>query len=196
MQKLLVPLVLALVLVAAPARAELFTLTSYEVSLHTSDPGLVVYDGGILNTPTSFTLDDEGDDYSTTLFRIGTTETALNEDDVKPYGIKVKFQFSRPLPGFGGNVEGITGAAWFFKTFGYVAWDNPAVLRFGNYGRLGISLEHETFSLPGSARVDVKFTLLKKDGGSSPPVGLPEPSSAVLLGLGGLMTALRRRVIS
>ena len=192
MRKLIGPLVAACLLVASPAHAALFTLDSYAVSLRTTDPGLVLFEDKLLGTPTTFTLDTVGEQETFTLFRIGTTENALNLDDAVPYSIEVAFGFGTPLPGFGGTTKGITGAGWFLGSFGYVLFDNPLVLEFGNYGRLGVSLENATFGLPGSTSIDATFTLLRADGGN-PPTGVPEPSSAALFGFGALAIAAFRR---
>ena len=190
-RKLIGPFVLALCLTASSAHASLFTLASYTVDLHTADPGLVLFEDNLLGTPTSFSLNSVGQENTVTLFRIGTNEGALNADDLVPYSIEVGFAFSTPAPGFGGTAEGITGAGWFFSNFGYVVFDNPLVLSFGNTGLLGITLENETFGLPGSAKVDATFKLLRADSGL--PASVPEPSSAALVGLGALAVASFRR---
>lgn len=192
MRKLLPLLTLALLAIAAPAHAALFTLDSYSISLRENDPGLVLFEDNLLKTPTSFSLDTVGQTASATLFRIGTKEAALNIDDLIPYDITVGFQFSSPWPGFGGTAEGLTGAGWFLKSFGYVAWDNPVVLNFGTTGQLGISLENASFDLPGSAAINATFKLLRAD--TSRPTAVPEPASALVLGLGAMcLVAFRRR---
>lgn len=192
MTKLIGSFVVALLLVASPAHAALFTLDQYSVSVHTTDPGLVLFENDLLTTPTSFYLDNVGQSKTLTLFNVGTTEAALNVDDLIPYNIEVDFNFTDPSPTFGGSTNGITGAGWFLRSFGYVAWDNPLVLAFGNYGLLGVSLENATFGLPGSTKIDAKFTLLRADG--SGPTSVPEPSSAILFGVGAVaMGAIRRR---
>ncbi len=190
MTKLLGSFVVVLLLVAAPAHAALFTLDEYSVSVHTTDPGLVLFENDILATPKQFSLDFVGDSETFTLFQVGTTETALNTDDLQPYDIEVDFNFIDPT--FSGSADGITGAGWFLGSFGYVAWDNPLVLGFGNYGLLGITLENVTFGLPGSTQIDATFKLLRADGGT--PTAVPEPASALLLGIGFVaMGAARQR---
>jgi hypothetical protein len=192
MSKFFGAFVVAFLLVATPAHAALFTLESYSVDLRTEDPGLVLYENNLYSDLLEFTLNIVGESKTFKLFEIGTNETALNLDDLIPYEINVDFNFSTPT-GFEGEANGITGAGWFLGSFGYVAWDNPFNLEFGNYGLLGITLENDTFGLPGSTKIDATFTLLRDDGGV-PPTTVPEPTSALLLGIGVLgMSAVRRR---
>jgi hypothetical protein len=195
MKKCLAPLFFLVLCSAAPAQALSFDV-SYSISLHNADPGLVVWSdplGGQL----SFDLDATGDSFSTQqtsdpLFTLGTDETALNLDDIVPYEINVDFTFTSP-DGLNGTANGITGAAWLGRSFGYVVWDNPLVLAFGNYGSLGISLTNATFGLPGTAPVHGTFTLLQADGGNGYPTRVPEPASGILLGLGAFTLAAKNR---
>lgn len=190
MTKLIGSFLVALLLMAAPAYATEFTLASYNVKVHSADPGLVLYSVPDLALPAIFDLDSVGDSESFTLFTLGTKEGALNFDDLIPYDISVDFLFSSPS--FGGAATGFTGAGWFFGDFGYVEWNNPKILNFGNTGQLAVTLENETFGLPGSADIDVKFKLVRADSGA--PTSVPEPSSALLFGLGAVaMGAIRRR---
>lgn len=172
--------------------ASTFTLESYAVRAHTSDPGLVLWTRNVLAADYTFDLDAVGDVQTAALFTIGTRERALNRDDLYPYSINVGFDFTAPPPDFGGSAQGITGAAWFGRSFGYVLWDNPLTLAFGNTGLLGITLSHETFGLPGSANVDATFQLLRADT-SAPATAVPEPSSLLVLALGAIGVALRRK---
>jgi PEP-CTERM motif-containing protein len=188
--KLISTFVTAFLLLAAPVRAAVFTLDSFNVNLHTTDPGLVLFEDSHLAPYTQFTLNNVGDSQTLTLFRIGTRETALNGDDLVPYDITVDFQLSTPPPPFGDTANGVTGAGWFLGSFGYVIWNNPLVMTFGNYGQLAISLENETFRLPGSTYVDATFTLLRADGGST---AVPEPASALLFGVGAVAIGVIRR---
>jgi hypothetical protein len=184
--KCLASLVFLVVCSAVPAHA-LSVSVDYSVSVHNADPGLAVWSnpsGGSL----SFDLGSTGDAFSTTLFELGTDETALNRDDVIPYSINVDFDFTSP-DGLSGTASGITGAAWLGRSFGYVVWDNPLVLAFGNYGSLGISLTNATFGLPGATPVGATFTLLQADGSSGGGTRVPEPSSAILFGLGAVALA-------
>jgi hypothetical protein len=194
LKRLLLPVAATLALfVAAPAQANTFNIDQVTVSLHDSGPGLLVNSDALSILP--FDLDSVGQSVTRGLFTIGTDETALNLDDLIPDPISVAIHFSLPLPGYQTNgPDGITGAAWFLQSFGYVVWDNPLQLAFGNTGLLAISLSDAVFGLPGSSQVNATFTLLRADSGSA-PIPTPEPSSLALLGLGlaGLAAARRKR---
>jgi hypothetical protein len=187
-RRLVAPLVLGLLFLAAPAQAALFTLDSYTTTFNMNDPGLVLWQQNLLGTPTSFNLNTVGQSFTTDLFRLGTNETNLNLDDLKPHALNVNFKFSTPPPGFGGNLQGVSGGFWFKKGFGYAIWNNPLVLSFGNGGYLGISLTNATFGLPGSAVIQATFTLLQQSvtpPPPPPPTQVPE-SSALLVMFTGL----------
>jgi hypothetical protein len=187
-----------LVLVSTQAaHAISFKLEDYDVTLRQSDPGLVLWERDLLEDPYEFDLSAVGETETVSLFRVGTKETALNFDDLIPRSIDVEFSFTAPPPAFGGNAAGITGAFWWGDSFGYVLWNNPLVLAFGNYGLLGITLSNATFDLPGSASVFATFELLRADGNGS-PTPTPEPSAALLLliGLGIFLVSRRRAILS
>ena len=200
MRKLVVALTLGILLAAAPAHAALFTLSSVNVNYNQS--GLALnWSSPITNSnPLSFSLATVGETYEAALFQIGTNQNSLNVQSVIPQEISVALNFTAPPPGFAGTGNGLTGAGWFFGNFGYVVWNNPAVLSFGNGGLLGVSLSNVTFGMPGSATVSATFKLLQASSpitpGSQPPVGVPEPSSALMLILGSgvlAMVPIRRR---
>lgn len=178
---------------AASAQASTFTLESYAVTVDKQEPGLVLWEKDILADPFTFLTDlsNVGDSFTTKLFTVGTNETTLNRDDWMPSLISVNFSFSAPPPAFGGNAYGLTGAASWGKNFGYVVWDNPLLVAFGNTGLLGITLSNAMFGLPGSADIQAQFKLMRADT----PVSTPEPGSLLLLGTGLVTVALgvRRR---
>jgi hypothetical protein len=194
-RKLAGPTVGLIILLAAPsAHATSFTLADYDVTLREVDPGLKLWEYELLSPGYAFDLSSVGQKRTVPLFRVGTNETAFNLDDIVPYDIDVNFAFSRPEPGFGGSSAGITGAFWLGDAFGYVVWDNPLRLAFGNNGLLGISLSHALFDLPGTADVNATFELLRAEAAS--PTSVPEPATLTLLafGLGAAAAARRRRI--
>jgi hypothetical protein len=194
---LLLPALAALftLAIAVPAQATSFRLDSYSVSFNDNDPGLVLWTLDLPGVPTLFDLNTVGESFTTALFRIGTSEVALNVDDLLPKAIDVAFNFGLPEPGYAGSAVGLTGAAWFLQSFGYVVWDDQLKLAFGNTGLLGVNLSDAVFGLPGKADVSATFTLLRADSGTPAPV--PEPSSLALLGMGvaALAAARKRRAI-
>jgi len=177
-------------MLASTAEATTFTLSSYDVTYQTSDPGLVLWESDILSDGSSFTLTAVGDSFTTALFRIGTSETALNLDDWTPEDISVDFQFSTPLPGFGGDTSGISGAFWLGTSVGYVLWDNPLLLAFGSTGLLSVTLTNALFTLPGSSLVYATFQLVQADAGTlASTIGTPEPTTLMLMALGLMLAA-------
>jgi hypothetical protein len=184
MPRLIAPLALAILLVAAPARATSFTLSSFNVNYNQS--GIALSWTSLLGGPLTFSLANVGQTFTTNLFQIGTTQTSLNVQSVIPHPISVGLNFSAPPPGFSGAGYGLTGAGWFFGNFGYVAWNNPAVMSFGTTGLLGVSLSSVAFPMPGSASVIAKFQLLRANTPTATSVS--EPSSAVLTLAGLILT--------
>ena len=180
---------LTMLAIAAPrAEASSFTLDSFTVNDNTSSPGLALWETNLLPDPTTFALNNVGDSFSAALFRIGTNDSTLNLTDLIPQSISVNFNFSSPAPGFGGIADGISGAFWWGSSFGYVAWDNPVLLAFGNTGELAVTLSNATFGMPGSTVVNATFQLLQADTKS-----VPEPATLLLLGIGAAALGGSRR---
>lgn len=197
MKKLVITFGAALLLNTSAAHASMFTLDHYDVVLNAADSGLALWSQDILADGSTFTLDNVGQSVTRTLFQIGTKETQLNWDDLVPHTIDVQFWFTTPPPPYTDNANGITGAfTWGGDAdpFGYVLWDNPLTLAFGKTGLLGITLQHGTFNLPGSAPVNATFTLLNADTGATPSsTSVPEPSTLLMLTAGLAVVGLWRR---
>lgn len=186
---------LLLLLTATSAKAETFTLSSITVDLHDNEPGLVVGASDFLDLPFSFDLDSVGDFIETTLFTIATTETTYDADDGVAYPIAITLAFESP--DFGGTTTGMTGAFIISGTpSGRMAGFNsplPVILNFGTTGQLRVQILPAMFSLPGSAPVVARLTLLQADSGD--PVSVPEPSSSLLFMFGtGVIAVVGRRL--
>jgi hypothetical protein len=163
-----------------------FTLQSYNVSLNQSDPGLVLYWNPILTQPTTWNL-DVGQSVEFNLFRLGTTESAVNNDDKVQKAITVNFAWTAPPGVISDNVNGETsGWSFLFLDGAVVDWtDNPAVFNFGNGGQFRLSLEDASFRVPGSTVIEAELKYVR--------ASVPEPMSLLLLGLGLLGIGVARR---
>src|ERR1700741_2233754 len=159
MRKLALGLSLAILLVAAPARAASFTLSSLNVNLNQG--GLALNWTSLLSGPLSFNLNNVGQSYTANLFTLSTKQNSLNLQSLVPHTINVGLGFTAPPPGFSGSKHGLTGAGWFLVNFGYVEWNNPSIMSFGTTGLLSVSLTNATFGLPGSATIAATFKLLQ-----------------------------------
>jgi hypothetical protein len=172
---------------AASAAPVPFTLQSYSVTLNTSDPGLKLYWNPILTQPTTWNL-VVGQSVTFDLFRIGTNEVSVNDDDKVQKPITVNFAWTAPPGVTSDTVNGDTyGWAFWLIDGGVVDWtDSPAVFNFGNGGRFELSLYDASFGVPGYTDIDAKLKYVR--------ASVPEPMSLLLLGLGILgIGAVRRK---
>jgi hypothetical protein len=192
MRALVVGLSLAIVLIATPARAASFTLSSLNVNLNQG--GLALNWTSLITGGVTFNLNNVGETFTTTLFQLSTKQSSLNLQSLVPHTINVGLNFTAPPPGFSGTSNGLTGAGWFLQSFGYVVWNNPAVMSFGTTGLIGVSLSNATFGLPGSTAISGTFKLLQNSSSAPVPSQVPEPASAWLFALGlGVLPLIRAR---
>ena len=181
---------------APAAAATTITGEATSINLRDMDPGLVVYAD---STPFSFSLNNVGDTFTTSVMRIGTEEGSLNLDDYVNYAISAAFTFASPAGTSGPAVTGTTDGTFtflgigdcpgFISDCGRVQWNNPTLFSFGTGGQFSLELSDATFDLPGSASVQGTFTLLAPS--------IPEPSTWALMILGfgavGFMMRSSRR---
>jgi hypothetical protein len=175
------------------AGADTFTLNSYNVSLRTVDPGLVLYWNPILTQPTTWNLNVGQNTGWFNLFRVGTSEGVVNiSDDLTPYPISASFVWTAPPGTVPDNVNGQTlGWTLFLVDGGIVDWsDSPAVFDFGNGGQFNLALNDGFFGVPGSDVIKARLTYV-----SAPAASVPEPATMFLLGSGliGLAGFARRK---
>ncbi|VVS91097.1 PEP-CTERM sorting domain-containing protein [Desulfoluna spongiiphila] len=150
---------------------------------------------------------DVGDSFTFKFARMGTDESWVNEDDLKPMEVTAYLDFDMPdiTQDISGESTGFSGKFEFNQGW-QVIWDDPVYVGFGDGGRFAIELSDATFSSSmwtgphgpcwseGDADIFATVTLEAAPSPTTAPV--PEPATAVLLGLGvGLLgvTRLKRK---
>ena len=171
-----------------------FTLSTINISLNQSDPGLVVW-SKLISPSFGFNLNNVGDSITKDLFRIGTDETWSNSDDRVDLPITAKFVFSSPE--FSGTDGGKTsGHTFLFASWASVKWNDPIYIDFGTTGQISIDLSDRAFGTPGSAIINGRIALTKLDTATvGTSVSVPEPGTMLMLGfvLLGLVGVSRKR---
>ena len=147
----------------------------------------------------SFNL-EEGDSFKFKYATMGTDESWVNKDDLKPQDVTAILDFDVPDvdQSVGGQTVGFTGCLDFEQGW-YVTWNDPVYTDFGVGGRFKIELtdagvENDFWTGPdgtcchaSSADIYATVTLV------TAPAPVPEPASLLLLGVGALGLVLRRK---
>ena len=195
---------LAFTIVAAqPAAAAVAFSGNYQVTqLNSTGPGLQV---SVAPNPgaLSFTMADGPSVLNDQqLFKLWTSESAVNADDYNGSTITVKFNFTAPAAGtgeIGGVTYGETSLFGFFQN-GAVQWSGVATIDFGQYGVLTIKLDDAVFnegawwSLNNGQQ---QGSFITADFSLAPAVtsAVPEPATWAMMiaGFGLAGAAIRRR---
>ncbi len=191
--------VILLIGIGGTACAETFTLNDYNVSLRTSDPGLVLYWNPILPFGSTTNLNVGENTGWFDFFKIGTTETTVNwipPEDTVHYPISVSFNWTAPS---GTVPDTVNGETWGWSLIiidgGKVEWsDSPAVFNFGTGGQFTLALKDGNFGVPGCDIIKAKLTYV--NASTPEPTPTPEPATMLLLGFGiAGLAGIRRKLI-
>ena len=164
-----------------------YRIGSVTVDVNDNGSGLQLFvDTSVLNTSV-FTLND-GQSVNLAAFRIGTTESHVDYDDLAPKMARATFFFALPAT-VDASVKGVSfGVDLLVREGGLVLFGAPDIVTTA-VSTFMVDLDPVSFGVPGSAIVRVNIRQLD----SRQPI--PEPASVALFVSGGAlaMGALRRR---
>ncbi len=164
-----------------------YELASITFDLDNSDPDQLTLwaDTSVSDGLSIFTLGD-GDSYAFEAFTIGSFDDRSGSGTVGvTRDVSATFSWIQP-DGAVGTVEGTAFATWKPDT-GNLDWAGPVMIDTGSVV-FEVALSNVSFDLPGSQVVTATIT---QNSSSAPP--MPEPQSALLFVVGGVVLAGAQR---
>ena len=155
------------------AGAETFTLNSYNVSLHETDPGLVLEWSPILSQPETFNVALGGIRGGSIFLTSEQTKVQCSGvEDTVQYPISVSFNWTAPAGTVPDTVDGETHGWAIIPVLGKVLkliGLCPAIFNFGTGGQFTIALKDADFGVSGYTNIEAKLTYVSVTLFPSPP---------------------------